>query len=102
MGAITEDSEQRKKDKEKEKKKKQKEKQKANKAKEKEEEEARRKKEEEEARAMEAAQAKCDCCKVPITSRTFSRLSYVCCSTDCVAAHRRTLQAEAAMKRFGG
>merc|ERR1712139_599720 len=92
---ITEESEQRKKDKEKEKKKKQKDKQELAKAKAKEEEDDRKKKEEEEARAMEAAQTKCDSCKTPITGKPFSRLSYFYCSTDCVNAHRRELQAEA-------
>merc|ERR1712039_601771 len=98
---ITEESEQKKKDKEKEKKKRQKEKQKAAKAQFAAEEEERRKKEEEEVRALEAAQTKCDSCKKGITSKPFTRLSYMYCSTDCVNAHRRVLQAEAAEKRFG-
>merc|ERR1712217_560201 len=98
---ITEESEQKKKDKEKEKKKRQKEKQKAAKAQFAAEEEERRKKEEEEVRALEAAQTKCDSCKKGITSKPFPRLSYMYCSTDCVNAHRRALQAEAAEKRFG-
>lgn len=99
---ITDESEQRKKEKEKEKKKKQKDKAKANKAKSKEEEEERKRKEEEEQRALEAAQAKCDSCQKPLVSKPFTRLSYMYCSSDCVNAHRRELQAEAAMKRFGG
>eukprot|EP00930_Biecheleria_cincta_P097222 TRINITY_DN88948_c0_g1_i1.p1 TRINITY_DN88948_c0_g1~~TRINITY_DN88948_c0_g1_i1.p1 ORF type:complete len:595 (-),score=132.85 TRINITY_DN88948_c0_g1_i1:72-1784(-) len=99
---ITDESEQKKKEKEKEKKKKQKDKAKASKAKAKEEEEERRQKEEEEQRALEAAQAKCDSCQKPLLSKPFTRLSYMYCSSDCVNAHRRELQAEAAMKRFGG
>lgn len=97
---ITDESEQRKKDKEKEKKKKQKDKQKAAKAKQKEEEEAARLKEEEERKALEAAQAKCDSCGKPLLSKPFARLDYLYCSTECVTAHRRDLQAAAAMKRF--
>jgi len=100
--AITEESEQRKRDKEKEKKKKLKEKQKANKAKAREEEDEKRRKEEEEAKALEAAQAKCDNCQKPLVGKPFTRLNFLYCSTDCVNAHRRELQAEAAMKRLGG
>jgi len=99
---ITDDSEQRKKEKEKEKKKKQKDKQKASKEKAREEEEERKRKEEEEQKALEAAQTKCDCCKKPLLSKPFTRLSYFYCSPDCVNIHRRELQAEAAMKRLGG
>merc|ERR1712157_202673 len=96
---LTDEMEQRRKEKEKEK---QKDKQKATKAKAREEEDATRKKEEEEARALEAAQTKCDSCKKPITSSPFKRLDYLYCSPECVSAHRRELQAEAAMKRFTG
>mmetsp|Transcript_15151 Transcript_15151/g.40868 ORF Transcript_15151/g.40868 Transcript_15151/m.40868 type:complete len:604 (+) Transcript_15151:83-1894(+) len=98
---ITDETEQRKKDKEKEKKKRQKEKQKVAKAQAQQEEEERKRKEEEEAKALEAAQAKCDSCKKPLLSRPFTRLNYLYCSPECVNAHRRELQAEAAMKRFG-
>eukprot|EP00931_Biecheleriopsis_adriatica_P089075 TRINITY_DN63263_c0_g1_i1.p1 TRINITY_DN63263_c0_g1~~TRINITY_DN63263_c0_g1_i1.p1 ORF type:complete len:566 (+),score=122.64 TRINITY_DN63263_c0_g1_i1:189-1886(+) len=99
---MTEETDQKKRDKEKEKKKRQKEKQKANKAKEKEEEEERKRKEEEEKRLLEEAQAKCDRCHKPLVSKPFTRLSYLYCSTECVNAHRRELQADAAMKRLGG
>lgn len=99
---ITDETEQRKKDKEKEKKKRQKEKQKANKLKEKEEEEERQRKEEEERKMLEAAQTKCDMCQTPVLSKPFTRLDYVYCSSECVNSHRRQLQAEAALKRFGG
>eukprot|EP00746_Dinoflagellata_sp_MGD_P004770 gnl/MRDRNA2_/MRDRNA2_109231_c0_seq1.p1 gnl/MRDRNA2_/MRDRNA2_109231_c0~~gnl/MRDRNA2_/MRDRNA2_109231_c0_seq1.p1 ORF type:complete len:548 (+),score=161.02 gnl/MRDRNA2_/MRDRNA2_109231_c0_seq1:88-1731(+) len=100
--ALTDEMEQRRKEKEKEKKKKQKEKQKANKAKDKEEAEVQRQKEEAEKAAIEAATSSCDCCKKKITCTPFRRLDFFYCSTDCVANHRRQLQAEAAMKRFGG
>lgn len=99
---LTEELEQRKREKEKEKKKKQKDKQKANKAKAKFEEDERLQKEKEEAAIMEAAQTKCERCKKGIVGKPFSRLNYFYCSTDCVNAHRRELQAEAAMKRLGG
>jgi len=99
---ITDETEQRKKDKEKEKKKRQKEKQKVAKAQAQQEEEERKRKEEEEAKALAAAQAKCESCKKPLLSKPFTRLNYLYCSPDCVNAHRRELQAEAAMKRFGG
>mmetsp|Transcript_9885 Transcript_9885/g.22120 ORF Transcript_9885/g.22120 Transcript_9885/m.22120 type:complete len:597 (-) Transcript_9885:40-1830(-) len=100
--ALTEELEQRRKDKEKEKRRKQKERQKVSKAKAREEEEEQKKKDEDERKALEAAQAKCDMCKKPLTSKPFSRLEFYYCSTECVNAHRRELQAEAAMKRFGG
>merc|ERR1712039_770440 len=96
------EGENRKKKKEKEKKKKQKEKQKANKAQAALEEAERKKKEEEEVRALEAARAKCDACKKPFLTTPFKRLDFLYCSTECVNVHRRELQAEAAMKRFGG
>ena len=98
---ITEESEQRKKEKEKEKRKKQKEKQKANKAKAKEEEEERIRKEEEEKRILEEAQAKCEKCRKPLVDKPFTRLDFLYCSAECVNAHRRDLQAEAALKRLG-
>ena len=98
---ITDETEQKKKDKEKEKKKRQKEKQKASKVKAKEEEEERQRKEEEERQLLEAAQAKCDFCSKPLVSKPFTRLSFSYCSSECVGSHRRQLQAEAAMKRFG-
>jgi len=98
---ITEDSEQRKKEKEKEKKRRQREKQKAARQNAKEEEELRLKKEEEEAKALQAAQAKCEFCKKPITSKPFNANGFMYCSTACVSGHRRELQAEAALKRFG-
>mmetsp|Transcript_20134 Transcript_20134/g.36440 ORF Transcript_20134/g.36440 Transcript_20134/m.36440 type:complete len:596 (+) Transcript_20134:53-1840(+) len=100
--ALTEEVEQRRKDKEKEKRRKQKERQKNSKAKAREEEEEQKRKEAEEVKALEAAQAKCDMCKKPLVSKPFSRLEYFYCSTECVNAHRRELQAEAAMKRLGG
>lgn len=100
--AITEETDQKRKEKEKEKRKKQKEKQKVAKARSKEEEEERLTKEAEDRRLMEAAQAKCDCCKKPIINKVFTRLSYQYCDTECVNAHRRELQAEAAMKRMSG
>jgi len=98
---LTEELGQRKREKEKEKKKRQKEKQKVNKAKAKLDEEEQQRRDEEEAAVMEAAQTKCESCKKPIGGTPFSRLSFYYCSTDCVNAHRRELQAEAAMKRFG-
>ncbi|CAK0840035.1 unnamed protein product [Prorocentrum cordatum] len=100
--ALTDEVEQRKKDKDKEKKKKLKEKQKLAKAKAREEDEERARREEEEARALAAAQAKCESCAKPIVSKPFARLDYLYCSAECVSAHRRELQAQAAMKRFGG
>lgn len=99
---LTDEMEQRRKEKEKEKKKKQKEKAKANKAQAKGQEEEERLKKEEEERALAAAQSKCDSCAVPLTKKPFSRLSFMYCSPECVNNHRRELQAEAAMKRFGG
>ena len=98
---ITDETEQRKKDKDKEKKKRQKEKQKVNKAKAKEEEEEKQRKAEEERQLLEASQAKCDMCQKPLTSKPFTRLAYSYCSSECVNSHRRELQAEAALKRFG-
>jgi len=41
----------------------------------------------------------CDACGKRIHV-FFSRLEYVYCSTDCVQTHKRTLMAEAALKRF--
>eukprot|EP00927_Polykrikos_kofoidii_P052556 TRINITY_DN4642_c1_g3_i1.p1 TRINITY_DN4642_c1_g3~~TRINITY_DN4642_c1_g3_i1.p1 ORF type:complete len:642 (+),score=170.08 TRINITY_DN4642_c1_g3_i1:57-1928(+) len=99
--ALTDERDQQKKEKEKEKKKRQKEKAKANKAKAKDEEEERRSREEEEAEALKAAQAKCDNCQKPLLAKPFARLDFLYCSSECVNAHRRHLQAEAAMKRFG-
>ena len=99
---INDETEQRKREKEKEKRKRQKEKQKVNKAKMKEEEEERVRKEEEERKMLEEAQAKCDKCKKPLVAKPFERLNYLYCSSDCVNAHRRDLQAEAALKRLGG
>lgn len=96
---ITEDSEQRKKDKEKEKKRRQREKQKASRQQSKEEEDERQKKAAEELKALEAAQAKCEFCKKPITSKPFTSNNFMYCSTACVSGHRRELQLEAALKR---
>jgi len=99
---INDESEQRRKDKEREKKKKQKEKAKAGKAQAKEEEERAKIKQEEEAKLLAAACTKCDSCGKPVTAKTFSRLNFMYCSSECTHAHRRELQAEAALKRFGG
>ncbi|CAJ1382365.1 unnamed protein product [Effrenium voratum] len=98
---ITDESEQKRREKEKEKRKKQKEKQKASKAKAKEEEEDRLRKEEEERRILEEAQAKCEKCRKPLSSKPFTRLNFLYCSPECVNGHRRDLQAEAALKRLG-
>jgi len=97
---ITEEVEQRRKDKDKEKKKRQKERQKASKAQARADDEERRKVEEAEAKVLEAAQTKCDNCGKAVVDKPFSRLSYFYCSSECVSAHRRELQAQAAMKRF--
>merc|ERR1712050_306911 len=35
------------------------------------------------------------------SNKWFRRLDYVYCSSECVKAHQRALQAEAALKRFG-
>lgn len=99
---ITDETDQKRREKEKDKRRKQKEKQKVAKVKAKEEEEERKQREEAEARAIEEARAKCDSCRKPLSGKPFTRLQFMYCSTDCVNTHRRELQAEAALKRFGG
>lgn len=100
--AITDGTDQKKKEKEKEKNKKKKDKLKAAKVQLKVEEDERTAKEAEEARLLQASQAKCDSCGKPLVSKPFARLEYLYCNTECVAAHRRALQAEAAMRRMSG
>jgi len=99
---ITDETEAQKKEKEREKAKRKKQRQKAAKAEAKEEAAEKAKHEEEERKMLEAAQIKCDNCSKPIVSKPFSRLEFQYCTPECVAAHKRQLQAEAAMKRFGG
>ncbi|CAM9482486.1 unnamed protein product [Ectocarpus sp. 6 AP-2014] len=108
---LTEELEQRKKEKlkEKEKEKKRRAKLRKKAEKSKAEEEARQKKEKEDAEAEDrrkrglAAAGHCDACgKALVAKKAFSRFEFRYCSTDCANLHKRKLAADAAERRFNG
>ncbi|CAM9292672.1 unnamed protein product [Ectocarpus sp. 13 AM-2016] len=108
---LTEELEQRKKEKLKEKEKEKKRRAKLRKKveKSKAEEEARQKKEKEDAEAEDrrkrglAAAGHCDACgKALVAKKAFSRFEFRYCSTDCANLHKRKLAADAAERRFNG
>jgi len=97
---ITDESELLKKQKDKEKRKRQANKKKLEKQKEQQELAAKLKEQEEKEADFLANSPKCFICSKPIsTSDCFRRLDFLYCSPDCMTSHRRTLAAEAALKR---
>ena len=99
---LTDEAEERKKEKEREKRKRAKERKKAAAAEYRESEEAKAAAAAAEEARLAAAKKVCSSCGKGIPGTPFVRLEYFYCSTACVQAHRRVLQAEAAEKRFGG
>jgi len=102
---ITDETETLKKEKQKQKKKRQTENRKISKEKERRRQEAEAKRRADEEAAMLAAAESCASCEKKLigdSSKWFNRLDYFYCSTDCMQAHRRGLQREAAIKRLQG